>query len=59
MPLIGMLDSPEVRRTAISLKLPWVPFKHRAAAMFSIFEQFHTINPAAKRSGEIAAGCPR
>jgi len=48
MQLIGMLDSPYVRRTAISLKLLGVPFEHRAVSVFSTFEQFQTLNPVVK-----------
>lgn len=48
MQLVGMLDSPYVRRTAISLRLLDVPFEHRPVSVFSTFEQFHAINPVVK-----------
>ena len=48
MQLIGMLDSPYVRRTAISLHLLGVPFEHRPVSVFSTFDQFHAINPVVK-----------
>jgi glutathione S-transferase len=48
MQLIGMLDSPYVRRTAIALRMMDVPFEHRALSVFSTFEQFKAINPAVK-----------
>ena len=48
MQLIGMLDSPYVRRTAISLRLLGVPFEHRSISVFSTFEQFSAINPVVK-----------
>jgi glutathione S-transferase len=48
MQLIGMLDSPYVRRTAISLRLLGIPFEHRPISVFSTFEQFQTINPVVK-----------
>lgn len=48
MQLIGMLDSPYVRRTAISLKLLGVNFEHRAVSVFSTFEKFQKINPIVK-----------
>ena len=48
MQLIGMLDSPYVRRTAISLKLLGVPFEHKPLSVFSTFEQFQKINPIVK-----------
>lgn len=48
MQLVGMLDSPYVRRTAISLRLLGVPFEHRSISVFSTFEQFSAINPVVK-----------
>jgi glutathione S-transferase len=48
MQLIGMLDSPYVRRVAISLRLLGVPFEHRAVSVFSTFETFQAINPVVK-----------
>ena len=48
MQLIGMLDSPYVRRTAISLRLLNIPFEHRAISVFRTFEQFRHINPVVK-----------
>ncbi len=48
MQLIGMLDSPYVRRTAISLELLGIPFEHKAVSVFSTFEQFQAINPVVK-----------
>lgn len=48
MKLIGMLDSPYVRRTAISLKLLGLPFEHASVSVFRHFEQFRAINPVVK-----------
>jgi glutathione S-transferase len=48
MQLIGMLDSPFVRRVAISLQLLELPFEHQPVSVFSTFEQFHEINPVVK-----------
>ena len=48
MRLIGMLDSPYVRRVAISLKVLEVPFTHEPLSVFSDFETFAAINPAVK-----------
>jgi glutathione S-transferase len=48
MHLIGMLDSPYVRRVAISLQLLRLPFEHRALSVFRTFEQFRVINPVVK-----------
>src|SRR5436190_609259 len=48
MRLIGMLDSPYVRRVAISLDLLGLPFEHESVSVFREFEQFHEINPVVK-----------
>ncbi len=48
MRLIGMLDSPYVRRVAISLEFLGVPFEHEAVSVFSAFEEFRGINPVVK-----------
>lgn len=48
MQLIGMLDSPFVRRVAISLQLLGLPFEHRPLSVFRTFEQFSAINPVVK-----------
>lgn len=48
MKLIGMLDSPYVRRTAISLSYLGVPFEHQALSVFSNFAEFQRINPVVK-----------
>ena len=48
MQLIGMLDSPYVRRVAISLQLLGLPFGHRALSVFRTFEQFRQVNPVVK-----------
>ena len=48
MRLIGMLDSPYVRRTAIALQLLGIPFEHAPLSVFSTFDQFSRINPVVK-----------
>lgn len=48
MRLIGMLDSPYVRRAAISLRLLGLPFTHEPISVFSTFDQFRAINPVVK-----------
>ena len=48
MVLIGMLDSPYVRRCAVSLKLMGVPFEHRPLSVFRNFPEFSKINPVVK-----------
>ena len=48
MRLIGMLDSPYVRRVAIALRLLEIPFEHDPLSVFSTFEQFSRVNPVVK-----------
>ncbi|MET0330236.1 MAG: glutathione S-transferase family protein [Dyella sp.] len=48
MQLIGMLDSPYVRRAAISMHLLGIPFEHRSLSVFRDFEAFGQINPLVK-----------
>ncbi|MHC1480472.1 glutathione S-transferase family protein [Frateuria aurantia] len=48
MQLIGMLDSPYVRRTAISLRRLGIAFEHRSLSVFRDFAVFHGINPVVK-----------
>lgn len=48
MQLIGMLDSPFVRRVAISFDLQDIPFEHKALSVFRNFDEFAAINPTVK-----------
>ena len=48
MQLIGMLDSPYVRRVAISLQMLGLPFEHRSISVFRTFAQFQQLNPVVK-----------
>ena len=48
MVLIGMLDSPYVRRVAVSMKLMGVPFEHRAVSVFRHMDEFRKVNPVVK-----------
>lgn len=48
MKLIGMLDSPYVRRVAISLELYGVDFVHEPLSVFRTFDEFAQINPVVK-----------
>ncbi len=48
MRLIGMLDSPYVRRVAISLRAMGLPFAHEPLSVFRDFEDFAAINPIVK-----------
>jgi glutathione S-transferase len=46
--LIGMMDSPYVRRVAISLAVLGLPFEHRSVSVFRQFDEFAKINPVVK-----------
>src|ERR1700759_363945 len=48
MRLIGMLDSPYVRRVAISLKLMGIGFELEQISVFRTFDEFKAINPVVK-----------
>lgn len=48
MKLIGMLDSPYVRRVAISLDVYGMDFVHETLSVFRTFNEFAQINPVVK-----------
>jgi glutathione S-transferase len=48
MQLIGMLDSPYVRRVAIALIIAKIPFIHRPISLFRHLDQFSKLNPLLK-----------
>lgn len=48
MQLIGMLDSPYVRRVAVSLQRLGLAFEHRSISVFRGFDAFAAINPVVK-----------
>ena len=48
MQLIGMLDSPYVRRVAVALIAANVPFKHRPVSLFRHIPEFSQANPLLK-----------
>ena len=48
MQLIGLLDSPYVRRVAICLRLLEIEFDHRAISVFRDIDAFRSINPVVK-----------
>jgi glutathione S-transferase len=48
MKLIGMLDSPYVRRVAISLQLLGLSFEHESLSVFRNFDAFSAVNPVVK-----------
>jgi glutathione S-transferase len=54
MKLIGMLDSPYVRRVAISLQLLGLKFEHQSLSVFRTFAEFQKINPVVKAPTFIA-----
>ena len=56
MELVGMLDSPYVRRVAVSLGLMGLPFQLRPLSVFSTFDQFRAINPVVKAPTLITDG---
>jgi glutathione S-transferase len=48
MQLIGMLDSPYVRRVAIALQFMGLRFTHDPLSVFRTFDEFRAINPVVK-----------
>jgi glutathione S-transferase len=48
MQLIGMLDSPYVRRVAISFQLLGLEFEHQSVSVFRQLDTFRRINPLVK-----------
>ena len=48
MKLIGMLDSPYVRRVAVSMKLMGLPLEHESISVFRTYDEFKAINPVVK-----------
>ncbi|WP_370675516.1 glutathione S-transferase [Pleomorphomonas sp. PLEO] len=48
MRLIGMLDSPYVRRTALTLAALDIPFAHESLSVFRQYGEFAAINPVVK-----------
>jgi len=48
MQLIGYMDSPFVRRVAISMKFLGLDFDHRELSIWRDFEEFQRINPLVK-----------
>jgi glutathione S-transferase len=48
MRIVGMLDSPFVRRVAVCFGHLQIEFRHEPVSVFSTFEQFRNINPVVK-----------
>jgi len=46
--LIGMLDSPFVRRVAVSARFLDIPYDHEPLSIFSDYEKFRKVNPLVK-----------
>jgi hypothetical protein len=60
MILIGMFDSPFVRRVAVSMNLLKMPFEHRNWSVGKDFAQIQQFNPPGARadSGASRRRCP-
>jgi len=48
MQLIGYLDSPFVRRVAVTMQFLGVEYQHRELSIFRDYDEFRTINPMVK-----------
>lgn len=48
MELIGMLDSPFVRRVAVTARFLEVPYDHNPLSIFRDYDQFRGVNPLVK-----------
>ena len=48
MQLIGMMDSPFVRRVAISMRMMGFEFEHRPLSIFNTYDEFRQLNPLVK-----------
>lgn len=48
MVLIGMLDSPFVRRVAITMQMLGIDYNHRPLSVFRSFDEFRAVHPLVK-----------
>ena len=48
MELIGMLDSPFVRRVAVTAQFLGIPYEHNPLSIFKGYDEFRKINPLVK-----------
>ena len=48
MQLVGMLDSPYVRRVAITAQFLGIPYDHNPLSIFNSYEDFRKLNPLVK-----------
>uniref|UniRef100_UPI002FCC7B36 glutathione S-transferase N-terminal domain-containing protein n=1 Tax=Pelagibacterium mangrovi TaxID=3119828 RepID=UPI002FCC7B36 len=51
-----MLDSPYVRRVAISMKIQNIEFEHEPLSVFSTFDAFAAVNPVVKAPSFVTDG---
>ncbi len=54
MLLVGMLDSPYVRRAAIAGTVLGIPFEHQSVSVFRHVDRFRAINPLVKAPSLVA-----
>ena len=48
MQLIGMLDSPFVRRVAVSMRMLGIEYEHNPLSIFRTYDEFRSVNPLVK-----------
>lgn len=48
MKLIGMLDSPFVRRVAVTMRFLKIPYEHHSLSVIQSYDEFRKINPLVK-----------
>ena len=48
MQLIGMLDSPFVRRVAVTAQFLGIPYEHNPLSIFKSYDEFRKVNPLVK-----------
>lgn len=48
MQLVGMLDSPFVRRVAITMRMLGIDYEHNPLSIFRTYDEFRTLNPLVK-----------
>lgn len=48
MQLIGMLDSPFVRRVAVTAQFLEIPYEHNPLSIFKSYDEFRKVNPLVK-----------
>ncbi|WP_371345765.1 glutathione S-transferase family protein [Ancylobacter sp. IITR112] len=56
MHLVGMLDSPYVRRVAVSLTYLGLPFTHESVSVFRHYPRFQEVNPVVKAPSLVTDG---